>query len=518
MAAIDAELEVDAIGRASFLGQTYNARSGKLLNFPLFPRDVIEAATRPGNLSNTVSTYQEVRESENRTSLLNVSASVALSLLGGALNAKGSAAYIDRSDSAEASLAISGIRGITADRPRLEVLDQGLQSSVILTPEKVQQLGATHVVTAICYGASMIGSLSQTNYDLQKSTGVEGRLTLKMLQSFGAFTGAGGDADVSDSNREKISRYELEIHLVGDFLGGMVPVNPVALSMKLAEPAKVLRVQVPVKLTLSPLSFFKGISAEIFSRDLEEAQLLSLMKIYDEMVTLTQNWNYLVGNIAQHGDMSGYTLVDWCTALQKGWGVYYSPGSNAKYIGDLVDGLPHGKGRMTYSDGRVYEGSWFRGDWDGPGNLTKGDTILQSGIFVNSKVEDRAVMINVTVYDGDVPVDSATIAVICHQITPPRQQPIPEMKTLIPAQLQKISNALGWQHGQRFRLHTTWEAPKYISWPDSSERPFSDPTWELYPDEPIPNHFSKEKSSTSVIANGSELESFEYDDNQLMLG
>ncbi|OIW22615.1 hypothetical protein CONLIGDRAFT_217304 [Coniochaeta ligniaria NRRL 30616] len=669
MASIEGEFEIEALGRPSFLGQMYNARSGRLLNFTLFPPAAIDAATRSENSPNTINKYEEVRESEVRASLLDVSASVSVSLLGGALNVKGSAAYIDRSDSTQESLTISGIRAITTNRKRLEVQDMGLQSSVIFTPEKIEQLAATHVVTAITYGAAMIGSLSETNYSLQKSSHISGHLSIKMLQSFGAFVGAEGDAALTDEDKEDISKYELEIRLVGDFLDSTVPVNAAALSMKLARAASLLRVHIPVKLTLTPLHMFSGVSAEIFYRELEQAELVSLIRLYDDLVTLTQRWVYLSGIVEQqdgqlfptlhrqcqegarkaeqmlieyrgelgaflrdfrsrHGATSeeatraftqqrwllrirpeqkryddilssrtdldqirkyaafgkfplvtvqalsamltekrtpvamvlvppqslttelintyeglakavrsistdaeveccsvyadtmldkelllldgpsqsiriclehsratslpsilthgllvdGPALVDWRTALQDGWGVQHNPRTNAKYVGALVNGVPHGVGRMAYSDGRVYEGSWFRGHWDGPGKLVPGE----SGIFIDDAVEDQAVMVNVTVYEDSVPVDAAIVAVLCHAVKP-RQPTIDEISSLIPAQVSKIADALGWKPGQRHRLRTMWEAPRY------------------------PGYFEKWRSSTSVVTNGSQLEAFEYD-------
>ena len=73
------ELDVDALGRPSFLGQMYNARSGKLLGFTLFPSLAIKEATKdPENTPNAINKYEEVRESEARASLLDISASVSV--------------------------------------------------------------------------------------------------------------------------------------------------------------------------------------------------------------------------------------------------------------------------------------------------------------------------------------------------------------------------------------------------------------------------------------------------------
>ena len=41
-----------------------------------------------------------------------------------------------------------------------------------------------------------------------------------------------------------------------------------------------------------------------------------------------------------------------------------------KYIGEALDGLPHGKGTMTYPDGQVYVGEFKDGNCHGQGTMT----------------------------------------------------------------------------------------------------------------------------------------------------
>ena len=36
------------------------------------------------------------------------------------------------------------------------------------------------------------------------------------------------------------------------------------------------------------------------------------------------------------------------------------------YFGDVKGRIPHGKGKYTWSDGTVYEGSWEEGKMTGP--------------------------------------------------------------------------------------------------------------------------------------------------------
>lgn len=56
----------------------------------------------------------------------------------------------------------------------------------------------------------------------------------------------------------------------------------------------------------------------------------------------------------------------------------YSNGD--RYVGDMLDGLPHGVGEMSYAaGGEVYRGQWRRGQHHGRGEKNWGDGILYCG-------------------------------------------------------------------------------------------------------------------------------------------
>lgn len=42
--------------------------------------------------------------------------------------------------------------------------------------------------------------------------------------------------------------------------------------------------------------------------------------------------------------------------------------NEGRYIGEIKNGLRHGKGKMTYSNGNIYEGSWINDLFNGKGN------------------------------------------------------------------------------------------------------------------------------------------------------
>ena len=55
------------------------------------------------------------------------------------------------------------------------------------------------------------------------------------------------------------------------------------------------------------------------------------------------------------------------------------------YTGETKNGIPHGKGKWTYSDGSVYEGEWKDGKWHGKGKRTYSDGTYYEGEWKDDK-------------------------------------------------------------------------------------------------------------------------------------
>lgn len=103
--------------------------------------------------------YKLVKTAKDRAHLLNVFVSVSVSILRGTITLKGFGSYLDRSDSSEESTTVTGVLRARTVHKRLDISDLGLQASVALDPAQIKNLGATHVVTGITYGGTLLGSL-----------------------------------------------------------------------------------------------------------------------------------------------------------------------------------------------------------------------------------------------------------------------------------------------------------------------------------------------------------------------
>jgi hypothetical protein len=83
------------------------------------------------------------------------------------------------------------------------------------------------------------------------------------------------------------------------------------------------------------------------------------------------------------------------SAISHGEVTFYD-GIGSHYVGELMDGLPHGKGRYTFVNGTVYEGGFVAGQFEG-----KGHYIFEGiGKVEANFVDGRAVGESLTFDDG----------------------------------------------------------------------------------------------------------------------
>ena len=62
-----------------------------------------------------------------------------------------------------------------------------------------------------------------------------------------------------------------------------------------------------------------------------------------------------------------------------GWGHLIKSKNKVIYTGWFKDNKAHGKGRMVYDNGTVYEGDWFEGRPTGEGTCTYSDKACYNG-------------------------------------------------------------------------------------------------------------------------------------------
>jgi len=65
------------------------------------------------------------------------------------------------------------------------------------------------------------------------------------------------------------------------------------------------------------------------------------------------------------------------------------------YHGEMLGFLRHGQGRMTYSNGKYYEGQWELGEITGYGTLfSKDNSVIYQGTWKNGKYHGQGTLFN----------------------------------------------------------------------------------------------------------------------------
>jgi len=84
----------------------------------------------------------------------------------------------------------------------------------------------------------------------------------------------------------------------------------------------------------------------------------------------------------EKGNLEGYT--SWfCWPNGQKW----------KYSGEILDGKPHGKGKMTWDGGTVYEGEFVNGKRYGKGKITYNDNDVYEGEWADDEMKGIGKMI-----------------------------------------------------------------------------------------------------------------------------
>ena len=82
--------------------------------------------------------------------------------------------------------------------------------------------------------------------------------------------------------------------------------------------------------------------------------------------------------------------------------------NEGRYIGEIKNGLRHGKGKMIYSNGNIYEGNWLNDLFDGKGNYlhkkygqnTSGD--WENGYLIKGRIVFMEGLLNNEEYIGEL--------------------------------------------------------------------------------------------------------------------
>ena len=295
------QLAVQALGRPSYLGQLYDATTSTFISgFSFIHRQDVTSASIVTPVSSTIVDFKEIRSMMDRARSLDLSASLSLSILGGAIDLRGMGSYLENKHESDESNTVAMLVRIRTVNSTLDL--NRLRGMQAMNTEELAATRATHVVTSITYGGNIIGTATQHSDASSSNDILEGKFNLQVFKGVGKLFGVTGEASVDEREREKLEKYNLHVRLDGDFQppsDEALPTTAVELLQIMKKSMSFIRGDgVPCDITLTPLQWFHS-SIPTF-RDLQDADLRSLNELYDRILSLDNNRTWLTRSVEEH--------------------------------------------------------------------------------------------------------------------------------------------------------------------------------------------------------------------------
>ncbi|XP_070612830.1 uncharacterized protein [Erythrolamprus reginae] len=294
MAVEEDAIEIPALGRPFQLGMLYDCRKDALIpgvtlwDYSSLQKD-LTAKPQPKTESEII-TSDSI---DDKISALDISASLKASFLGGLVEVGGSAKYLQDIKKSKQQARVTIQYKTTTKYEQLTMSHLGIQN--VSYPAVFEHGTATHVVTAILYGAQAFFvfdrevSSTETVQDIQGSL----QLTVKKLISIT------GEAEVKVSEKEKENATNFSCKFHGDF---SLEKNPVTFqdAMKVYETLPKLLGEheekaVPMRVWLYPLTKLDARAAKMV-REISLALIFDAEKILEELNETQMQSNDLVND------------------------------------------------------------------------------------------------------------------------------------------------------------------------------------------------------------------------------
>ncbi|XP_073725094.1 verrucotoxin subunit beta-like isoform X1 [Misgurnus anguillicaudatus] len=270
-------IEVAALGRPFQLGMLYDCRKDALVpGITLWNEEKLKLSIRSHDQINTDFKVTASDSIEEKSNLLNIEASMKLSLLGGLINVTGAAKYLNDTKKSFIQQRLTLHYHSTT---RFEELSMNhLASENIAHHEVFDHDTATHVVTAVLYGADACFVFDREVSSDEDKTAVEGEVEVALEKLKKLSVDVNVKAKLSMDDAQKNAGQNFTVTFYGDF---QLPSNPTSFEDALkvyAELPKLLgedyNLVVPLRVWLYPLSklnsraskLLKEISIDLISK------------------------------------------------------------------------------------------------------------------------------------------------------------------------------------------------------------------------------------------------------------
>uniref|UniRef100_A0A3B4DDB5 SNTX thioredoxin-like domain-containing protein n=1 Tax=Pygocentrus nattereri TaxID=42514 RepID=A0A3B4DDB5_PYGNA len=275
-------LQVATLGRQLHLGMLYDCHNDSFIpGVHLWDVDNIQKNTIVRQSPNTQHQIHLTDSLEEKTKILNISASLSASFLAGLVTVEASASYLNDKSS---SLHESRVTAQYIERTRTELLNMNKIGSATYQDLSDPDFSATHVVVQVEYGAEALMVFSETASDEKSKQDIQVNMKL-MVNKIGLVkVSAEGKVQMTDEERKKVQNFTCTFH--GDFALEENPTNfeeavKVYKSLpKLLGPNK--EKAVPRKVWLVPLRELLSSAPEL-KNEISEMNCIELRNIMEQL-------------------------------------------------------------------------------------------------------------------------------------------------------------------------------------------------------------------------------------------
>ncbi|XP_031419303.1 stonustoxin subunit beta-like [Clupea harengus] len=276
----DSVLVTSAFSRPLDLGTLYDARNDRLIpGISLWKTEDFNSKTLVSPRPTTSFQVGASKSLSEKTSLLDVSASLKASFLGGLLTVGGSASYLKQRTSSSRQCSVTLKYHVTTEFKELMISELGTPN-----PEVFDKTDATHVVSGVLYGADALMEFQETASDNSRREEIEGNLDL-MIKKIPSFSIEGqGSLKMNDDDSRMVQNFRCKFY--GDIQLKELP----STFLEAIDVYKMLpsllgdkgEKAVPVKVWLYPLSKLTNTESKL-KRLISETLVSAVEKVMDDL-------------------------------------------------------------------------------------------------------------------------------------------------------------------------------------------------------------------------------------------
>ncbi|ROL18766.1 Neoverrucotoxin subunit beta [Anabarilius grahami] len=280
-------IEVAALGRPLFPGMLYDCRKDSFIpGVTLWDKKSLseDLDSRPQLMTDLK--FSSSDSLSSKSSLMDIRASLKASFLGGLVEVGGSAKYLRDTKSSNKQSRITMHYSVTSKFEQLTMTQLGK----ITYPQVFDQKTATHVVTAVLYGAQAFMVFDLMSSEGESKQKIEGKLNV-MIKNIPEFS-IEGEGSVAMTDDEKKTAENINCTFHGDFHLEQNPTTYTEALKLYNQLPSLLKDGVPIKVWLYPLHLLDKKAAQL-EREISTTLVSNTADIMEELGEVERTCNDL---------------------------------------------------------------------------------------------------------------------------------------------------------------------------------------------------------------------------------